>query len=46
VIADIERLQFPFASVADQKKAVRVLSQRGYRTVHNYGGFVVLHRKP
>ena len=45
VVADIERIQFPFASVSDQKKAVRDLVQSGYRIVHNYGGFVVLHRK-
>jgi hypothetical protein len=46
VVADIERIQFPFTSVAAQKKAVQSLERRGYRTVHSYGGYVVMHRGP
>ncbi|MFV2179033.1 DUF2079 domain-containing protein [Actinomadura sp. LOL_016] len=43
VVADVERLTFPFRSVDDQRLRVRGLLRLGYREVFRRGGYVVLH---
>ncbi|QFG25283.1 DUF2079 domain-containing protein [Actinomadura sp. WMMB 499] len=43
VVADVERLTFPFRSVDDQRVRVRGLLHLGYREVYRSGGYVVLH---
>ncbi|WP_051108942.1 DUF2079 domain-containing protein [Actinomadura flavalba] len=42
VVADVAVPQFPFASVAEQRARVAWLRARGYRTVYEGEGFVVL----
>ncbi|NDU73586.1 DUF2079 domain-containing protein [Actinomadura sp. DSM 109109] len=44
VIAQVDRLEFPFASPAEQRRRVRELEAEGYREVFRRGGYVVLHR--
>ena len=44
VLADTARLQFPFRSVKEQRKAVELLIDRGYAVTYAAPGFVVLHR--
>ncbi|QXJ24809.1 DUF2079 domain-containing protein [Actinomadura graeca] len=44
VIADVERLEFPFRTVAEQRRRVESLLAAGYREVYRQDGYVVLHR--
>ncbi|MFD0905121.1 DUF2079 domain-containing protein [Actinomadura sediminis] len=43
VVADVERLTFPFRSVHDQRVRVEGLLHLGYREVFRREGYVVLH---
>jgi hypothetical protein len=44
VVADVERVTFPFTSVAGQRGRVRFLLRSGYSVVRRRDGYVVLHR--
>ncbi len=44
VVADVERLEFPFRTVAEQRGRVESLLAQGYREVYRADGYVVLHR--
>jgi uncharacterized membrane protein len=44
VVADVDRLEFPFPSVTDQRRRVAGLRVAGYREVFRRDGWVVLHR--
>lgn len=44
VVAYVGRLEFPFPSVADQRRRVAELEAAGYRTVFRQSGYIVLHR--
>jgi uncharacterized membrane protein len=44
VVADIQRAQFPFRSVAAQRLAVQALLDRGFILQHAAEGYLVLHR--
>ncbi len=44
VIADVERLEFPFRTVAEQRRRVESLLAGGYREVYRADGYIVLHR--
>ncbi|TYK48403.1 DUF2079 domain-containing protein [Actinomadura decatromicini] len=44
VVACVGRLEFPFASVADQRRRVEELAAEGYREVFRREGYVVLYR--
>ncbi len=44
VIADVERLEFPFVAPGEQRRRVETLRAQGYREVFRSGGYVVLHR--
>ncbi|GGQ34338.1 hypothetical protein GCM10010187_59310 [Actinomadura coerulea] len=43
VIAQVERLEFPFGSPAEQRRRVEALKAEGYREVFRKDGYVVLH---
>ncbi len=44
VVAQVERLEFPFASPAEQRRRVEELKAEGYREVFRRNGYVVLYR--
>jgi uncharacterized membrane protein len=44
VVADVERRQFNFPTVAQQQASVAFLLRHGYRIVFHRDGYVVLHR--
>ncbi|MBT2213625.1 MULTISPECIES: DUF2079 domain-containing protein [Actinomadura] len=44
VIADVERLEFPFRTLAEQRRRVESLLAGGYREVYRADGYIVLHR--
>ncbi|WP_165964051.1 DUF2079 domain-containing protein [Actinomadura sp. KC216] len=44
VVAYVGRLEFPFASAADQRRRVAELRAAGYREVFRQEGYIVLHR--
>ena len=46
VVADIQRLAYPFPSLEDQQAKVPQLQDAGYRVVFERDGYVVLHRPP
>ncbi len=43
VVANVNSRQFTFSSVALQKQRVALLRKRGYQTVFERGGYIVLH---
>jgi uncharacterized membrane protein len=45
VVADVRRGEFPFCSLADQRRRVDLLESRGYRVVFERRGYVVLHNE-
>lgn len=44
VVADVGRWTFPFTSLTHQQACVDLLRSRGYRTIFQRSGYVVLHR--
>ncbi|RFS85809.1 DUF2079 domain-containing protein [Actinomadura spongiicola] len=44
VVAYVARLEFPFGSVADQRRRVEELAAEGYREVFRQDGYIVLYR--
>ncbi|MDL4771744.1 MULTISPECIES: DUF2079 domain-containing protein [Thermomonosporaceae] len=44
VVADVDRLEFPFTSVDEQRARVETLIEAGYREVFRRYGYVLLHR--
>ena len=44
VVADVQRPEMTFGSLADQQAAVRTLLRHGYRIVFERDGYLVLHR--
>ena len=44
VVAHVGRLEFPFPSVAEQRRRVADLEAAGYRRVFRRDGYIVLHR--
>ena len=44
ILADVARKQFPFASVDQQRAQVRRLREKGYITIYDADGYVVLER--
>ncbi|HWB36445.1 MAG TPA: hypothetical protein VHA75_10525, partial [Rugosimonospora sp.] len=44
VVACVGRLEFPFGSVAEQRRRVAGLEAAGYRQVFRRDGYIVLHR--
>jgi uncharacterized membrane protein len=44
VVAYVGRLEFPFRSVAEQRRRVAALEAAGYRVVFRQDGYLVLHR--
>ncbi|WUH96996.1 DUF2079 domain-containing protein [Spirillospora sp. NBC_00431] len=46
VVANVGRLEFPFPSVADQRRRVGELAAEGYREVFRQDGYIVLRRTP
>ncbi|TDD94074.1 DUF2079 domain-containing protein [Actinomadura rubrisoli] len=44
VVADVQRLEFPFRTVQEQRDRVGALIAAGYREVYRANGYVVLHR--
>jgi hypothetical protein len=43
VVANVNSRQFTFSSVEQQKQRVALLRKRGYQTVFERGGYIVLH---
>jgi uncharacterized membrane protein len=43
VVADVQRGQFPFCTLADQQRRVALLESNGYQVVFDERGYVVLH---
>jgi uncharacterized membrane protein len=46
VVADTQRLAYPFPSLEEQQAKVPQLQDAGYRIVYERDGYVVLHRPP
>ncbi|RKS75094.1 putative membrane protein [Actinomadura pelletieri DSM 43383] len=46
VVAYVDRLEFPFGSVAEQRRRVEELAAEGYREVFRQDGYIVLYRTP
>ncbi|WP_149257889.1 DUF2079 domain-containing protein [Actinomadura sp. K4S16] len=44
VVAQVRRLEFPFASPAEQRRRVEELKAEGYREVFRRNGYIVLYR--